>query len=246
MEIKNILEFKKLLCNVEPLEKRKVEKIAFITAMNSDKIQIRYVDFQQVSMLLLEKTKETTDNEIDTNLAFYLNELQNILSNVNKNDILSIEKTQDNKLKVKISNNTLEKEYTINTDSDYYSDSCMNLSETELIKIDYSDYIVIKAKDLKEALKTFDDIAAFEVINEQVIIREADETKVDITKAIKEKKLSNNFSVKFNVKYLKSVVNAINNNSDIKLYLKTNVPLKLITNICGDIEVRYYLAPIID
>ena len=207
-------------------------------------LQFKVMDSSGISMV----TSQVPDRYLESysvkkegNLGLNLDNLAKIVSDVKKDESVTIETNEDNtKLKIKIKGPKWERE------TEVPLQDVRQMIEKEP-PITHEVEVEIQADALKEALKAANKVSDYITITvedgKMKFFSKGDageyKQEFDAPKTAKE------VHARFNIEYLRNFVKASEKNDRVKLYLKTEEPLK-IEYRQGNNSARYWIAPYIE
>ncbi len=180
-------------------------------------------------------------------LAINLTNLKQILRRANSDDILSLETTEDNKLKVQLKSNTIRS----------FSLPTLDLEEKEqkVPQLTFPITITMDALMLSEAIEDVSVVAesvTFLGEKSQLLVK----AEGDLSKAFIEIKNDENTSIKANgeekykakysLEYLKKMIAGSKLHDKVVLYFNTDYPLKLEYKVTDKLLLSFILAPRVD
>ncbi|MBS3128167.1 proliferating cell nuclear antigen (pcna) [Candidatus Woesearchaeota archaeon] len=182
--------------------------------------------------------------EKETEIAINLGNLKQILRRIKANDLLSLELTGDNKLKIQLKSNTTRT----------FSIPLIDLEEREqkIPQLEFPISIALESTRLSEAIEDADIVAEsvqFNVAdNIFSITAEGDLSHAHIELREDENtKLTNetgeHIKAKYSLEYLKKMVNGAKLAPSMEVYFSKDYPLKLDYKVIDKLALSFILAP---
>jgi proliferating cell nuclear antigen len=218
--------------------------------VNNNGLELVAMDPANVAMVVFKMlsscfTKcEVVDQE---EIAINLNNLKQILRRAKSDDVLTLETTDDSKLKIQMKSNTLRS----------FSIPTLDIEENEQ-KVPELTFPITVEMDSSLLAESIEDVS---VVAESVtFLGEKGQISVkaegDLSKAFIEIKSDENtfiktdsddkFKAKFSLEYLKKMINGGKLSNKVTLYFNTDYPLKLEYKLVDRLVLSFILAPRVD
>lgn len=217
---------------------------------NKDGLELIAMDPANVAMVIFKLLSSCfTKYEVkeQEEIAVNLNNVKQILRRAKSDDILSLETTDDNKLKIELKSNTVRS----------FSIPTLDLEEKEqkVPQLTFPISIMMEASVLSEAIE---DVS---VVGESVtFLGEKSQLLVkaegDISKAFIEIKNDENtvikaegdikYKAKYSLEYLRKMIAGSKLHDKVMLYFNTDYPLKLEYKVTDRLLLSFILAPRVD
>lgn len=218
--------------------------------VNQDGLELVAMDPANVAMVIFKLLSSSfTQYEIKQpeEIAINLNNLKQILRRAKGDDILSLETTEDNKLKVQLRSNTI-RSFSIPTLD-------MEDKEQRVPELSFPIVIETKAQVLAEAIEDVSVVAesvTFLGESGQLLVK----AEGDLSKALIEIKQDDDttikttstgkFKAKYSIEYLKKMIAGGKLSENVSLYFNTDYPLKLEYKVTDKLLMSFILAPRVD
>jgi len=218
--------------------------------VNNNGLELVAMDPANVAMVVFKMlsscfTKcEVVDQE---EIAINLNNLKQIIRRAKSDDVLTLETTDDSKLKIQMKSNTLRS----------FSIPTLDIEENEQ-KVPELTFPITVEMDSSLLAESIEDVS---VVAESVtFLGEKGQISVkaegDLSKAFIEIKSDENtfiktdsddkFKAKFSLEYLKKMINGGKLSNKVTLYFNTDYPLKLEYKLVDRLVLSFILAPRVD
>ena len=218
--------------------------------IDSDGLELVAMDPANVAMVVFKLLSSSfTEYKVDKpeEVAINLNNLKQILRRAKSDDILSLETTEDNKLKIRMKSNTTRS----------FSIPTLDLDEKEqrVPELTFPFMVKTSSSVLAEAVE---DVS---VVAESVtFLGEADKLSVkaegDLSKAFIEIKkdditeisaeTGDKFKAKYSLEYLKKMISGGKLTDQVFLHFNTDYPMKLEYRVTDRLLLSFILAPRVD
>lgn len=180
-------------------------------------------------------------------IAINLNSLKQVLRRAKSDDILTLETTEENKLKIQMKSNTTRS----------FSLPTLELENKEqrVPELTFPITIHTKSHILAEAIEDVSVVAESVTLlgeKEQILVK----AEGDLSKALIEVKQSDDtaiktdsddkFKAKYSLEYLKKMISGGKLSDQVSLYFNTDYPLKLEYKVTDRLLLSFILAPRVD
>ena len=218
--------------------------------VNNNGLEMVAMDPANVAMVIFKMLSSCfTQCEIkeEEEIAINLNNLKQILRRAKSDDILTLETTEDNKLRIELKSNTTRS----------FSLPTLDIEENEQ-KVPELTFPITVEMDSSLLAESIEDVS---VVAESVtFLGEKGQISVkaegDLSKAFIEIKSDENtfiktdsddkFKAKFSLEYLKKMINGGKLSNKVTLYFNTDYPLKLEYKLVDRLVLSFILAPRVD
>ncbi len=218
--------------------------------VSSNGLEMIAMDAANVAMVIFKMlgscfTKCEVEGEEE--LAINLNNLKQILRRIKADDVLTLETTEDNKLKITMKSDTTRS----------FSIPTLDLEEKEqrVPELTFPISVMMNSNMLSESIEDVAVVAeSVTLLGEkgQLLIK----AEGDLSKAFIEIKPNENttiktdsedkFKAKFSLEYLKKIINGGKLADQVSLYFNTDYPLKLEYKVIDRLMLSFILAPRVD
>ena len=218
--------------------------------VNVDGLELVAMDPANVAMVIFKLLSSSfTQYEIKQpeEIAINLNNLKQILRRAKGDDILSLETTEDNKLKVQLKSNTI-RSFSIPTLD-------MEDKEQRVPELSFPIVIETKAQVLAEAIEDVSVVAesvTFLGESGQLLVK----AEGDLSKALIEIKqdedttikttFGGKFKAKYSIEYLRKMIAGGKLSENVSLQFNSDYPLKLEYKVTDRLLMSFILAPRVD
>ena len=214
--------------------------------VSNEGLKFLALDPSQISIIVFHMPKELfSEFEIDAdikNVGIDFSYAKSILKTAKQHETLTLEE-KENRLIIRFKGEKSTRQFTI---------PLLDLGEglTKEPSIDYNHYIIIKASALADVINDAaltSHYAKFIISDngfEMIAKSETGESIVSLEKGNELLEVKSEIGAKalYPVKYLEEIISTLPKDNEVKLFIETDKPLKLETNVEGA-KIRYYLAP---
>ncbi|MBU0457248.1 MAG: proliferating cell nuclear antigen (pcna) [Nanoarchaeota archaeon] len=218
--------------------------------VNRDGLEMVAMDPANVAMVIFKLLSSSfTKYEVKEieEICINLNNLKQILRRTKGDDMLTLETTEDNKLKIQLKSNTTRS----------FSIPTLEIEDKEQKVPELTFPIVVKTNSdvLSEAIEDVSVVAESVTLlgeKSQLLVK----AEGDLSKAFIEIKPDENtiikcdsedkFKAKYSLEYLKKMINGGKLTENVSLYFNTDYPLKLEYKVTDKLLLSFILAPRVD